>query len=166
MTRRTSSETPPAHDPLHVQQQQQQELHQQGEHAHSHQHHRNHQHNNDTAPLHSAAQSHHHDSAEAAAATTAEAADPADKNGVNAEEESLKAIVKDLEEFEFSVGVSEDRNKRCRRSMEVRVHIPSPSFLSPSLLQERRSFFWCVYKGNGCKSKLTYLLPLSFVFAF
>ncbi|GJJ72866.1 protein phosphatase PTC1 [Entomortierella parvispora] len=122
MTRRTSSETPPAHDPLHVQQQQQ-GLQQQGEHAHSHQHHHNHQHNNDTAQP-SAAHSHHlhhhhHDTSEAVTTAASTAVDAADENGANAEEiESLKAIIKDLEEFEFSVGVSEDRNKRCRRSME------------------------------------------------
>lgn len=34
--------------------------------------------------------------------------------------EDLQCVLKDLDEYEFAVGVAEDRNKRCRRTMEVR----------------------------------------------
>ncbi|KAF9271068.1 hypothetical protein BGZ68_004302, partial [Mortierella alpina] len=30
----------------------------------------------------------------------------------------LQCVLKDLDEYEFAVGVSEDRNRRCRRTME------------------------------------------------
>ncbi|KAG0013864.1 Protein phosphatase 2C 1 [Podila clonocystis] len=32
--------------------------------------------------------------------------------------EDLQCVLKDLDEYEFAVGVAEDRNKRCRRTME------------------------------------------------
>ncbi|KAF9402086.1 Protein phosphatase 2C 1 [Mortierella sp. AD011] len=32
--------------------------------------------------------------------------------------DDLQCVLKDLDEFEFAVGVSEDRNRRCRRTME------------------------------------------------
>ncbi|KAF9335605.1 Protein phosphatase 2C 1 [Podila minutissima] len=32
--------------------------------------------------------------------------------------ENLQCVLKDLDEYEFAVGVAEDRNKRCRRTME------------------------------------------------
>ena len=33
--------------------------------------------------------------------------------------DDYQCVLKDIEEYEFAVGVSEDRNKRCRRTMEV-----------------------------------------------
>ncbi|KAF9421518.1 Protein phosphatase 2C 1, partial [Podila epigama] len=32
--------------------------------------------------------------------------------------DDLHCVLKDMEEYEFAVGVAEDRNKRCRRTME------------------------------------------------
>lgn len=34
-------------------------------------------------------------------------------------DDDLQCVLKDMEEYEFVVGVAEDRNKRCRRTMEV-----------------------------------------------
>ncbi|KAF9353132.1 Protein phosphatase 2C 1 [Mortierella sp. AD094] len=36
----------------------------------------------------------------------------------NSPSNDLQCVLKELEEFEFAVGVSEDRNRRCRRTME------------------------------------------------
>lgn len=33
--------------------------------------------------------------------------------------DDLQCVFKDMDEYEFVVGVAEDRNKRCRRTMEV-----------------------------------------------
>ncbi|KAG0043867.1 Protein phosphatase 2C 1 [Gryganskiella cystojenkinii] len=91
MTRRTSSEASPptAQDP-------------QEQHSHSHLHHHHHDHHSNTGH------------------SSSDAGPDADSStgAIAEEEETLKSVLKDLEEFEFVVGVAEDRNKRCRRSME------------------------------------------------
>ncbi|KAI9231688.1 MAG: phosphatase 2C-like domain-containing protein [Podila humilis] len=38
--------------------------------------------------------------------------------GTPVDGEDLQCVLKDLDEYEFAVGVAEDRNKRCRRTME------------------------------------------------
>jgi hypothetical protein len=37
----------------------------------------------------------------------------------SASADDLQCVLKDMDEYEFVVGVAEDRNKRCRRTMEV-----------------------------------------------
>lgn len=75
-------------------------------------------------------------------------------------DDDLQCVLKDMDEYEFVVGVAEDRNKRCRRTMEVSLLDSLVSRLIGSSCLYKRLCdvffilaFWTISRNNKIECK-------------